>query len=176
MKQILKNSYLGFYNFIIPNIPSHTIRIMLMKTLGMKISRNTTILRGIYVYDPFNITIGQNCSINQNVVLDGRGGLDIKDRVNISPYAKIYTADHDAQCSNFSYRSKKTTIHKYAWISTNSIILPGVVIGEGAIISAGAVVTKDVDAYTIVGGVPAKKIGTRSKDLNYKPNFKKHWH
>lgn len=176
MKKILKNSYLGIYNFIIPCIPSHTIRIFLMKSLGMKISRNTTILRGIYFYDPFKITIGENCSINQNVVLDGRGELVIKDRVNISPFAKIYTADHDAQCSDFSYRSKKTIINKYAWISTNSIILPGVVIGEGAIVSAGAVVTKDVDAYTIVGGVPAKKIGIRNENLNYKPNFKKHWH
>jgi len=59
-------------------------------------------------------------------------------------------------------------IEDYAWVSSRTTLLPGVTIGKGAVVAAGAVVTKSVEPYTVVGGVPAKKIGERSKELNYK--------
>jgi len=75
---------------------------------------------------------------------------------------------HDPNDPNFGVISGKVIVEDYAWISSRTTILPGVTIGYGAVIAAGAVVTKSVEAFTIVGGVPAKKIGERNQELNYK--------
>ncbi|MED4054187.1 acyltransferase [Niallia taxi] len=174
--KFLKDAYLAFFNFVIPHIPIHRLRIWLYKLLKMNIGKNTTILRPTFFYNPFNVKIGNNCAINDNVVLDGRGKLTIKDNVNISPYVKIYTAEHDVNSPTFQYIEGQVIIEKYVWISTNAMIMPGIKIGEGAVIAAGSVVTKDVEPYSIMGGVPAKKIGERKKELTYSPNFKKYFH
>ncbi|WP_139691826.1 acyltransferase [Sporolactobacillus terrae] len=175
MRKFLYDSYLAIINFVLPNIPIQKIRILMYRLAKMKIGNKTTLLRPIFIYAPSKIKIGNNCSINDHVVLDGRGELIIEDRVNISPYVKIYTAEHQLNSPNFKYVENATKIKKYAWISSGSIILPGVKIGEGAVVAAGAVVTKDVEPYSIVGGVPAKKIGYRNNQLDYCPNFIKYW-
>ncbi|MDR4317680.1 maltose O-acetyltransferase [Niallia circulans] len=174
--KIVKDSYLAILNFIVPNIPFHSLRIFLYRLLKINIGKDTTILRPVFFYNPFKITIGRNCAINDHVVLDGRGTLKIGNNVNISPYVKIYTAEHDVNSSNFKYIEGKVVIDDYAWVSTNAMVMPGVTIGKGAIIAAGAVVTRNVEPYAIVGGVPAKKIGERNKELDYTPNFKKFFH
>ena len=100
-------------------------------------------------------------------MLDGRGGIEIGDNVTIGPNVSVVTADHDVQSENFTGRSLKIVVGDFAFIGINATILPGVRIGRGAVVSAGAVVTRDVEEYTIVGGVPARKIGLRSKSLAY---------
>jgi acetyltransferase-like isoleucine patch superfamily enzyme len=67
----------------------------------------------------------------------------------------------------FPVTAEGVEIGDYVWIGVNATIMPGIHIGTGAVVAAGAVVTKDVDPYTVVGGVPAKVIGTRSQSLNY---------
>lgn len=176
MKKFLKDSYLALFNFVIPHIPIQSLRKLLYKLMKVDIGKNTTALRPIFFYNPFNITIGDNCALNDHIVLDGRGGLTIGDNVNISPYVKIYTAEHNINSPSFEYVEGRVEIDNHVWISTNAIIMPGVKIGEGAVIAAGAIVTKDVSPYTIMGGVPAKKIGERERNLNYNPNFKKYFH
>lgn len=74
---------------------------------------------------------------------------------------------HDPQCPNFGVESAPVVIEDYAWLSCRSIILPGVTVGKGAVVAAGAVVTKSVESYTIVGGIPAKPIGKRNPNLDY---------
>ena len=65
-------------------------------------------------------------------------------------------------------KGDKVTISDYAWLSSRTTILPGVTIGEGAVVAAGAVVTKDVADHAIVAGVPARVIGTRTANLEYR--------
>jgi len=117
---------------------------------------------------PSRVTIGHATHINRGVLLDGRGIVKIGNCVSISHRAAFVSAGHDTQSPTFGYRSAPITICDYAWIGVNATILKGVTIGEGAVVAAGAVVTKDVEPYTIVGGVPAKKIGERPRGLNYK--------
>jgi maltose O-acetyltransferase len=79
---------------------------------------------------------------------------------------KFFAAGHDSQYLDLPDNSKSIEVQDHVWIGGNSTILQGVTIGEGAIVAAGSVVTKDVEPYTIVGGVPAKFIKPRKlKDV-----------
>ena len=80
-------------------------------------------------------------------------------------WVELYTSDHDPDDPYFSRRDAPITIHDNVWIGSSAIILKGVTVGEGAVVAAGSVVTRDVKAFTIVGGNPAKLIrerGTRT--------------
>jgi acetyltransferase-like isoleucine patch superfamily enzyme len=85
----------------------------------------------------------------------------------------IWTLEHDPQDPNYAAVGGAVIIEDFVWISCRAIILPGVTVGEGAVVAAGAVVTKDVEPFSIVGGVPAKVIGVRNRNLTYKLNFHK---
>jgi maltose O-acetyltransferase len=93
--------------------------------------------------------------------------------VSISEGSALITLEHDPNSPNFANRGSQVTIGDRVFIGLRAIILPGVTVGEGAIVAAGAVVTKDVGAYEIVAGVPARQIGQRSRDLDYKLDYRK---
>lgn len=106
----------------------------------------------------------------------GRVEIALHDRVTIGKYAcindgvVILSASHDVSDSLWRHKKSPISIGDYAWIATNAIILPGVHIGKGAVVGAGAVVSKNVEDYAIVIGNPAKEIGKkRTEILNYNP-------
>ena len=101
--------------------------------------------------------IGKQVFINHSLTCMAAGGITIDDGVMIGPNVKIVTDNHDFQ-NRMVLRCKPVHICRNAWIGVGVIILPGVTIGENAIVAAGAVVTKDVEPNTIVGGNPAKFI------------------
>ena len=109
--------------------------------------------------------------INQKCRLDNRGGITIGDRVAIAAEVCILTADHDPKRSDFATRLRSVNIEDYVFIGTRAMILPGVTLGKGSIVAAGAVVTKDVAPFTVVAGVPAKPISNRCSDLNYSVSY-----
>ena len=134
----------------------------------MKIGKGSHLDMSCFFYSPKLIKIGEYSHINQFSLIDGRGGLSIGNSVSISHYVKLCTGGHDVYSKDFAGDHRPITIGDFVWIGINATILKGVRIGEGAVVSAGSVVTKDVEPYTIVGGIPAKKIGERPKGLNYK--------
>ena len=95
------------------------------------------------------------------------GGVKIGDNVNISSYVKIISAGHSLMHTDFRGTKEQITIDRNVWLATGSTILEGVHIGEGAVVACGAVVTSDVPPYSVVGGIPAKKISERIHELNY---------
>lgn len=151
-------------------VPLHHYRRLVYRIFGVTIGKGSTIHMFASFYNPYNIVIGKDTIIGEWTVLDGREKLVIGDHVDIASNVMIYNAEHDVNSSDFTKaRCEKVTIEDYVFIGPRAIILPGVKIGRGAVVAAGAVVTKDVDALSIVGGIPAKEIGTRDgKTLTYK--------
>ena len=105
--------------------------------------------------------------------MDNKSSIAIGNNVSISQEVMVLSADHDPDSPVFKSRDLPVIINDYVFIGTRAMILPGVTIGEGAVIAAGAVVTKDVAPYTIVGGVPAKFIRTRPKGLSYQLSYRR---
>jgi acetyltransferase-like isoleucine patch superfamily enzyme len=150
-------------------IPFQCIRKHLYtKYFGISIGENSVIYNSCHIRSPRNITIGEDTSIGDRCILDGRFGLTIGNSVNLSTGAWIWTLQHDPNDPEFGVKGGHVVIEDYVWISSRTSILPGVTIGRGAIVATGAVVTKSVEPFAIVGGVPAQKIGERHQNLNYK--------
>lgn len=145
-------------------IPCHPLRrftcIIIMKRFG----RTSGIYRRVDLRTPYRISIGEHTNINRECVLDGRGGLIIGSNVDVAQQVNIWTEQHDYNDSNYKAISAPVIINDYVWLASRATILPGVTIGKGAVVASGAVVTKDVPPFAIVGGVPAKIIGHRNED------------
>jgi len=150
-------------------IPSHYLRRFVYRFWGIKIGKGSAIHMGAHFYYPPNISIGQDSIIGEGAVLDGRDRLSIGSHVDIASEVMIYNAEHDVKDENFKAISAPVVIEDYVFIGPRAIILPGVTVHKGAVVGAGAVVTKDVEEFKIVGGVPAKEIGERQ---NKNPNYK----
>jgi len=151
------------------HIPFHSIRLFVYRVSGIKIGKGSTIHMWANFFQPKNIIVGEDTIIGDHSFLDGRDSLTIGDHVDIASFVMIYNSEHDLGSFEFKAVDAPVTIGDYVFIGPRTIILPGVKIGKGAVIAAGAVVTKDVDDFTIVGGVPAKEIGQRkNKNLNYR--------
>lgn len=153
-------------------IPSHHIRRSVYKNVyKADIGKESVIYYGAELRGPHLLHIEEGSIIGDKVTLDARrGGIFIGKYVRINSNVAMWTGSHDLNDPYFrSTPEKRGPIHvgDRVWIGPNVTILHSVTIGEGAVVAAGAVVTKDVEPYTIVGGIPAKKIGERSHDLRY---------
>ena len=119
------------------------------------------------------VELGDRNVINFGCLLDGRKFRIVTGNdVSIGPEASILTLGHDPQSSSFADRGGDVVIGDQVWIGYRAVILPGVSIGEGAVVGAGAVVTKDVEPFAIVAGNPARKIADRRCDLYYQLDYR----
>ena len=162
-----RGGYYGFRTTLIervyPSLPSKTLRNILIRFSGVKASKDVCFYPGFTVRNPKGLVIEDGVSIGPKCLLDARKGLIIRKNAVIAYEAIIWSLNHDYNDEGFCGKGAPTEIGEFAWICSRSIILPGIKIGEGAIVASGAVVTKDVPPYTIVGGVPAKIIGHRNQ-------------
>ncbi len=159
-----------FLNSFISPFYSKHFRIFVLRLMGAKIGKNSPIYRNCHFWDVSKLVVGNGCNIGFGVNIDDRSGLIIGNNVTIASEVMIWTLHHDYDSSTFKAIGAPVKIGNYSWLCSRSIILPGVTIGEGAVVASGAVVTKDVSPYTIVGGIPAKEIGKRIKqDFDYVP-------
>lgn len=149
-------------NTIINKIPSRRLRKLYFKLLGAKIDSNSVLYRRVELMRPYNFKMGRGSSVGWFSLVDARGGISIGNNVTVASYCKLVTAKHDIDNNLFPAIMEPIIIEDYAWICTGAMILSGVTIGKGAVVCAGAVVTKDVLPMTVVGGVPAKMLKKRS--------------
>jgi Acetyltransferase (isoleucine patch superfamily) len=146
------------------------IRVKIARFYLNEIGDDCALLMGVKFKAPWGIKVGNNTVINSGVTLDGRGGLSILDNVDVAQDVLIWTMTHDF---NFNHHviAREVVIYPDVWIGARSQILPGVNIHKGAVIGCGSVVTTSVSSLSIVAGVPAKIIGMRNKDYDYKLSY-----
>ena len=157
-------------NHVVSHVPSRLLRnAWYRRVVGLELAHGADVQLGtqLWFYGPgqvrrTTVSIGTGTRINADVILDCRGGIEIGDHVSISPQVAIVTADHDHQAADFALRHRRVVIEDHVWIGMRATILPGVRVGRGAVVAAGAVVTRDVEPGSIVAGVPARRVAQRN--------------
>jgi acetyltransferase-like isoleucine patch superfamily enzyme len=181
--QAVNKIFNRFYNYLLEfelmilrwvgHIPSHIFRKVFYRLAGMKIGAGSTVHMWANFFDPAGITIGSDTIVGDHAFLDGRSALTIGNHVDIASSVMIYNSEHNINENDFAVIEKTieapVSIGDYVFIGPRVIILPGVKVGKGAVLAAGAVVTKDVPDFAIAGGVPAKIIGERK---NKNPDYR----
>lgn len=157
--------------FWVGQIHSHHLRMFFYRHVyRMDIAPKVIIYSGAEIRNPANVHIGAGSVIGNDAILDGRAGIFIGENVNLSSGVQIWTLQHDYRDPQFRCNPEHygpVHIGDRAWLGPRTLLLHDVTIGEGSVVAAGAVVTKDTPPYSLVGGVPAKIIGERPQNLTY---------
>lgn len=162
---------LDVVEWLVAALPRHpglyaAIKRQLLNLAGAKIGHNVHIYPGVRIFVPKGLTIGNNVSISSYVVITTAGTVSIGNNVLVGYGSQILSANHHIPENRgiifgSGHDCKPVVIEDEAWIGANVTVLPGVRVGKGAVVAAGAVVTKDVVPFTVVGGVPAAVIRVR---------------
>lgn len=164
-------------NHLVARIPYANARMRAYARFGVNMSDPTRALLMLNseVIEPDRLWLEEGAIVGKRCVLDARGTLRIGRNANVSGGVSLLTGSHDVNSPKFTAYYEPVSVGERAWVATGATVLPGVTIGEGAVVAAGAVVTRDVAPYTIVGGVPARQISERRRDLDYELNFRPNW-
>ena len=148
----------GINAVVFPLLPK-VLRLLLLRLFGAKL-RKPEIARTVKIFAPWNLVMSNGC-IGPRVELYNKEKIELGTGVVLSQDSYLCTASHDISDDRMKLVLKPISIGDNVWVSSHAIILPGITIGEGAVVAAGAVVTKDVEPFTVVGGNPAKFIKRR---------------
>lgn len=152
--------------FLLLDLLPHLLRIIVFRLILGKLGKEVLIDYGTYFRYPRKIFIGDEVAINRGcgffASYRASGGvITIGNKVAIGPHVRIFAAGHDPSSIELIDTAAPVTIHNLVWIGANATILQGVEIGEGSVVAAGSVVTRDVPPYVIVAGCPARVIKKR---------------
>ena len=161
-----------FYNHGIGSVPSRSLRRVYLAGWLAGLGAGTSVQLNCRFLNGRKVSLGERNVINFGCLFDGRKfHIRTGNDVSIGPEAAILTLGHDPQSPAFADRGGEVVIGDRVWIGHRALILPGINIGEGAVVAAGAIVTKNVEPFTIVAGNPARPIGQRNRDLDYRLAF-----
>jgi acetyltransferase-like isoleucine patch superfamily enzyme len=152
------------YNFL----PFFVVKNAYLKLLGNQIGHLSTIHTFVRLVWFRGLVIGDHCTINYGCLLSSAGGITLGNNVMIGHMCKLYTVGHDIDSHDFALVQAPIVIHDDAVVFPNTIVLPGVQIGRGAVVLNGSLVSRDVSEYEVVGGNPAKFIRKRLPGQTYR--------
>jgi maltose O-acetyltransferase len=161
-----------FILLFVPNSVGVRFRALVLRIIGLHIGKGTVFMGtpifigGRKIYE--NLSIGNMCFFSIGTFFDLAGPITLEDHVTLGPDVMLITGAHDIGMRERRagpLSPKPIVIRKGAWLGARCLVLPGITIGEGAVIGAGAVVTKDVPEGAVVGGIPAKEIRRLEKLL-----------
>lgn len=141
--------------------PTFKLRIVWLKLFGADLHKNHKIYSSVTIFAPWNLSITTGSVIGPRVEIYNKAKVSLGTGVVISQDSYICTASHDVSSPTMALVIKPIVIEDNVWVAARSIILPGVTLHTASVVGAGSVVTKDVDAWTVVGGNPAKIIKKR---------------
>ena len=150
--KVIYYSIVLFGNVVINKLPSRHLRKWFYQMMGAQIGKNTYPCRRVEVLLPRGLKLTDGVAVGWFAELDARGGITVDHDTNISSHVKLITGSHDIDDPDFTADFRPIKIGHHCWIGTGATILQGVNIGDGAVVAAGAVVTKDIPPYEVWGG------------------------
>lgn len=163
VKENRKKRVLWFFlNILLYPLLGNKMRSKFLRLMGAKIGKRCRLYRSVRYHAPWSFQIGDFVCIGPNVEIYNKASVIIGNNVVISQGSYLCTASHDISSPTMMLITKPIVIGDNVWIGAKANILPGVTIGEGAVVGACAVVAKDVPAWSVVIGNPAKVIKKRN--------------
>lgn len=141
--------------------PMHGFRAFLLRLFGAKVGRGVHVYPKVKIWAPWNLILKDECGVADGVILYSQGQIKIGYRVVISQDVHLIGGTHDYTEPGFPLITKSIVVNDHAWIAAEVFINPGIVIGEGCVIGARSVVTKDLPAWMVCAGHPCKPIKER---------------
>lgn len=160
----------AFLNFTKDFFP-YPLRNLWLLIFGIRVHATSSIHRQCRFFHIGKFSLGKNSTVNFGCYLDNRRGIKIGDNTAIAHNVKIYTLGHDIDSPNFETKGAAVTIGSNVFVFSNAMIMPGVNIGDGAVILPGSIVTKSIEPFAVVGGIPAKFIKKRTSEIAYKTKY-----
>ena len=136
-------------------------RIFLLRLFGAKIGKNCLVFPSTKVWAPWNLEMGDYASLGEAVFCYNVASVKLGQQATVSREAFLCAVSHDITSPIFELVTKPIVIESSAWVAARAMILLGVTVGEGAVVAAGSIVTKDVSPWTVVAGNPAKVVKVR---------------
>lgn len=163
-KRMIWNVLWFFVSALLPRKSGNNIKIALLRIFGAQIHSSSIVYSGVKIFMPWNLIIGKNSCIANDVIIENAASIIVGNNVIISQYSYLCTASHDIRKISFPQYSKSIHLDDSSWIGASSFIGPGVTIGKFAVVGAFSGVFKNVEENNVVGGNPCKIINYRSFD------------
>ena len=142
-------------------LPVSAIKVRLLRLFGARVGRGIYWKPGVRVKFPWHLTVGDHCWIGEDAWIDNLAQVTIGSNVCLSQGAYLCTGNHDWTTPNMKLFTRPITLRDGCWVGARSVVCPGVTIGEGAVLAAGGVTAKDIPAFEIWAGNPARFVKTR---------------
>lgn len=137
-------------------------RNLILRTFGARVGRDVQIHPRARIYFPWNLSVGDQTAIAEDALIYNLGPVSLGSQVTVSHGAQLCAGTHDYRRAELPLLKPPVHIENSVWICTQAFIGPGVTVGEGAVVGARAVVTRDVSAWVVMAGNPAQVVGTRT--------------
>ncbi len=158
-------------NAISRTVPFHSPRRLAWSLAGFEVHRTAIMHQGVRWMARRRLSVGEGTIINRGTLIDNRHPVEIGRHVSIAHDSRIYTTGHDYDSPDFAIQTRPVRIEDYAVLFAGAVVMPGVTIGTGAVVLPFAVVTKNVEPMTVVGGVPAVVRGRRTGEPSYRLDY-----
>jgi putative colanic acid biosynthesis acetyltransferase WcaF len=165
-------------NHVVSRIPLVAMRMRAYASLGVQFDQveSAMIALGVEMWRGNALSMGRGSAIGPRCYIDARAGIRVEPHVSISREVCVLTATHQVDSPDFEASLAPVHFASHCWIGARALVLPGVHVGEGAVVGAGAVVSRDVAPYSVVGGVPAKFLRERSQPMSYELDWRPNWY
>lgn len=142
--------------------PFHAWRRWLLTLFGANVGKGCHVYPGVRIWAPWNVTFGEECGVGDGAILYSQARITLGKRAVISQGSHLCTGTHDYESDGFELFAKPITIGDHAWIAAECFVHPGVQVGEGTVVGARSVITKDLPPWMVCTGNPCRPVKPRT--------------